>query len=132
MADHASLRTSRSRIKGLGASGHGAGEFWIQRLTAAANGVLMLAFVVIVAMGAGRTYPDALRLYGSPPVAIILLLAIASVTTHMRIGMKIVIEDYVHAKALKVLALGANNFYAVAVAVACLYAVLRISLGQSA
>jgi succinate dehydrogenase / fumarate reductase, membrane anchor subunit len=92
----------------------------------------MLAFVAIVALCAGRPYPDAVRLIGSPLVAIILILAVLSVANHMRIGMQVVIEDYVHDKALKVVALTANNFYAVVVGVACLYAILRVSLGAFA
>jgi succinate dehydrogenase / fumarate reductase membrane anchor subunit len=48
----------------------------------------------------------------------------------MRIGMQVIIEDYVHDKTLKLLSLLANNFYAVIVAVACLYAILRVGLGK--
>ncbi len=127
---HATLRTPRARVKGLGASGHGAGHFWVQRLTAAANVPLMLAFVVVVALMANRPYPEALALMSHPLVALILILATISVTLHMRIGMQIVIEDYVHDKALKIVSLLANNFYAVLVAVACLYAILRVSLAR--
>ncbi len=127
-----SIRTPLARTKGTGASGHGAGHFWLQRLTAAANVPLMLAFIVIVALCAGRPYPDAVRLIGSPLVSIVLILGVVSVVTHMRLGMQIVIEDYVHAKAPKVVAIAANNFYAVVVGVACLYAILRVSLGAFA
>jgi succinate dehydrogenase / fumarate reductase, membrane anchor subunit len=127
-----SIRTPLARTKGYGASGHGAGHFWLQRLTGAAQVPLMLAFVAIVALCAGRPYPDAVRLIGSPLVAIVLILAVLSVANHMRIGMQVVIEDYVHDKALKVVALTANNFYAVVVGVACLYAILRVSLGAFA
>ncbi|MGU3359290.1 succinate dehydrogenase, hydrophobic membrane anchor protein [Methylobacterium sp. M6A4_1b] len=124
------MRTPRARVKGLGASGHGAGHFWIQRLTAAANAPLMLAFVVIVALMANRPYPEAIALMSHPVVALVLILAVISVTAHMRIGMQVVIEDYVHDRTLKLLSLLANNFYAVVVAVACLYAILRVSLGK--
>ncbi|BAU92524.1 MULTISPECIES: succinate dehydrogenase, hydrophobic membrane anchor protein [Methylobacteriaceae] len=124
-----SMRTPRARVKGLGASGHGAGHFWLQRLTGASNALLMLAFVVIIALMAGRTYPQAVALVSHPLVAIILILAVVSVTIHMRLGMQTVIEDYVHSHGLKFAALIANTFYAVAVAAACLYAIIRVSLG---
>lgn len=124
------MRTPRARVKGLGASGHGAGHFWQQRLTAAANAPLMLGFIVIVAMMANRPYPEAVALMSHPLVALVLILAVISVTLHMRIGMQVVIEDYVHSKGLKLASLFANNAYAVVVAVACLYAILRVSLGK--
>ncbi len=123
-----SIRTPRARVKGLGASGHGAGHFWVQRLTGAANALLMVAFVVIIAKMWGRSYEEALALVGHPVVAIILLLAVLSVAVHMRLGMQTVIEDYIHAKGLKLAAVLANDFYAVAVAVACLYAIVSVGL----
>ncbi|MDP4022200.1 succinate dehydrogenase, hydrophobic membrane anchor protein [Methylobacterium sp. NEAU 140] len=125
-----SIRTPRARVRGLGVSHHGAGHWWLQRLTAAANVVLMLAFVVIVARMSGRGFVEARALVGSPFVSIVLILAILSVTIHMRLGMQVIIEDYVHAPATKIAAVFANNVYAVVVAVACLYAVLRVGFGQ--
>ncbi|MBX9931851.1 MAG: succinate dehydrogenase, hydrophobic membrane anchor protein [Methylobacterium sp.] len=124
------MRTPRSRVKGLGASGHGASHWWLQRLTAASNAPLMVAFVVVIALMAGRPYAEAVALMSHPIVALILILAVISVTLHMRIGMQVIIEDYVHDKGLKIVSLFANNFYAVIVAVSCLYAILRVSLGK--
>ncbi|SEP04180.1 succinate dehydrogenase / fumarate reductase membrane anchor subunit [Methylobacterium sp. UNC300MFChir4.1] len=127
-----SIRTPRARVRGLGVSHHGAGHWWLQRLTAVANVVLMLSFVVIIAKMAGRGYVEARLLVATPLVSILLILALLSVTVHMRLGMQVIIEDYVHAPATKIAAVFANNAYAVVVAVACLYAVLRIGFGQPA
>ena len=125
-----SLRTPRARVKGLGASGHGAGHWWQQRVTAALNIPLMIGFIVIIAMMAGRPYPAAVALVSHPLAALVLIGGVLSVTLHMRIGMQVVIEDYVHDKGLKFAALFANTTYAVVVAVACLYAILRVSLAR--
>ncbi|AWM85646.1 succinate dehydrogenase, hydrophobic membrane anchor protein [Microvirga sp. 17 mud 1-3] len=125
-----SMRTPLSRVKGLGASGHGVEHWWIHRVTAVSNIPLIIAFVIIVAALAGSSYEQAIAIVSHPLVAIILLLAVISVTNHMRLGMQIVIEDYVHDKGLKIAAVIANNFYAVIIAVACLYAILKVSLGR--
>lgn len=125
-----SMRTPLARVKGLGAAGHGAGHWWVHRMTAVSNIPLVIAFVIIVAMLAGRPYPEVIRIVSHPLVAIILILAVLSVANHMRMGVQIIIEDYVHQKGLKIAALIANTFYAVTVAVACLYAILKIGFGR--
>jgi succinate dehydrogenase / fumarate reductase, membrane anchor subunit len=127
-----SIRTPRARVRGLGVAHHGVGHWWLQRVTAATNIMLMLSFVVIIANMAGRSYADAIHVLANPFVSIVLILAILSVTLHMRVGMQVIIEDYVHAQATKLAAVFANNIYAVLVAVACFYAVLRIGFGQPA
>ena len=63
-------------------------------------------------------------------VAILLSLTVISVTNHMRLGMALPIEDYVHQKGYKLAALIANNFFAVVIAVVCLYSILKISFGR--
>ncbi|WP_262298578.1 succinate dehydrogenase, hydrophobic membrane anchor protein [Microvirga sesbaniae] len=126
-----SMRTPLARVKGLGASGHGVEHWWIHRVTAVSNVPLIISFVIIVAaLAASPSYQEAIAVISHPLVAIILILAVISVTNHMRLGMQIVIEDYVHHKGQKIAAVIANNFYAVIIAVACLYAILKVSLGR--
>ena len=125
-----SMRTPLARVKGLGASGHGVEHWWIHRMTAVSNVPLIIAFVIIVAALAGSSYEGAVAIVSHPLTAILLLLAVISVTNHMRLGMQIVIEDYVHDKGYKIAAVIANNFYAVIIAVACIYAILKVSLGR--
>jgi succinate dehydrogenase / fumarate reductase membrane anchor subunit len=125
-----SMRTPLARVKGLGASGHGVEHWWIHRMTAVSNIPLIIAFVIIVAALAGSSYQEAIAIISHPLVAIILILAVLSVTNHMRLGMQIIIEDYVHTKGYKIAAVIANNFYAVIIAVACLYAIVKVSLGR--
>jgi succinate dehydrogenase / fumarate reductase membrane anchor subunit len=125
-----SMRTPLARVKGLGASGHGVEHWWIHRVTAVSNVPLIVAFVIIVAALAGSSYEGAIAIVSHPLTAIILILAVISVTNHMRLGMQIVIEDYVHDKGWKIMAVIANNFYAVIIAVACLFAILKVSLGR--
>ena len=125
-----SMRTPLARAKGLGAAGHGAEHWWLHRMTAVSNVPLIISFVIIVASLAGSTYEQATAIVSHPLVALLLLLAVISVTNHMRLGMQLPIEDYIHDKGWKLAALIANNFYAVVIAVACLWAVLKVSFGR--
>ena len=125
-----SMRTPLARAKGLGAAGHGAEQWWLHRMTAVSNVPLIVAFVLIVARLSGASYDEAIGIVSHPLVALLLILAVISVTNHMRLGMQLPIEDYVHDKGWKLAALIANNFYAVLIAVACLWAILKISFGR--
>jgi succinate dehydrogenase / fumarate reductase membrane anchor subunit len=125
-----SMRTPLARAKGLGAAGHGAEQWWLHRMTAVSNVPLIVAFVLIVASLSGASYDEAVGIVSHPLVALLLILAVISVTNHMRLGMQLPIEDYVHDKGWKLAALIANNFYAVLIAVACLWAILKISFGR--
>jgi succinate dehydrogenase / fumarate reductase membrane anchor subunit len=124
------MRTPLARAKGLGAAGHGAGHWWVHRMTAVSNVPLIIAFVIIIAALAGSSYEQALSIVSHPFVALVLILAVISVTNHMRLGMQLPIEDYIHEKGWKLAALIANNFYAVVIAVTCLWAILKVSFGR--
>lgn len=124
-----SIRTPLGRVRGLGSAKSGTGHFWHQRLTALANVPLIIGFVIILVSLLGRSHATVLQVLGSPLVAIVMLLFIGSVTYHMKIGMQVVIEDYVHDETWKFAALIANLFFAVVVAAASAYAILKLSSG---
>jgi succinate dehydrogenase / fumarate reductase membrane anchor subunit len=126
---NAKIATPLARVRGLGAARSGTSQFWHQRLTAIANVPLMIAFVVIVVSLLGRNHAAVVQILGSPFVAIVMLLFIASVTYHMRIGMQVIIEDYVHDDMTKLILIIANNFYTVAIGLASAYAILKLPFG---
>ncbi|MFG1417840.1 succinate dehydrogenase, hydrophobic membrane anchor protein [Xanthobacter sp. V0B-10] len=126
---HSPMRTPLGRVRGLGSAHTGTEHFFLQRVTGLANLLLMIAFIIIVIRLAGASYAETRAVLGQPLVAIILLLTLLSVTTHMRLGMQVVIEDYVHTEGLKVALIIANTFFTIAIALAGAFAVLKISLG---
>lgn len=125
----ANMTTPLKRVRGLGSARSGTDHFWIQRLTALANVPLVLFFLVLVISLAGESYEVVLDRLSSPLVAIIFTLTIASIAIHMRVGMQVVIEDYIHRDPARVLLLIANTFFSLFVAVASIFAILKISFG---
>jgi succinate dehydrogenase / fumarate reductase membrane anchor subunit len=121
------MSTPLSRVRGLGSAKSGTEHFWRQRLTAIANVPLTIAFVFIVIGLLGRNHAAVVQILGSPLVAVIMLLFIVSITTHMRIGMQVIIEDYVHDEGHKFFLLMANTFFAFAVGLASAFAILMLS-----
>jgi len=85
--------------------------------------------IVVVITLIGRNHAGAAQILGSIPIAIILLLFIIASTWHMKIGMQIIIEDYVHSEKVKLACVMANNFFCIAVAMASIYAILKLSSG---
>ena len=124
-----SMRTPLGRVRNLGSSHSGTTDFWRQRLTAVAMTLLLLPVIVIVMMLLGRNQAGAAQIVGSLPIAIILLLFIVASCWHMKIGMQVVIEDYIQNEKLKLAAVMANSFFSVAVALASIYAILKLSSG---
>ncbi|TDR85434.1 succinate dehydrogenase, hydrophobic membrane anchor protein [Enterovirga rhinocerotis] len=123
-----SIRTDRSRVRGLGAAHHGVEHWWAARVTAIANILLGFCFIIIMASAAGRPWPEAVLIVSHPVVAVLLALLVVSVTYHMRLGLQVVIEDYVHDEGLKLAANLANTFFAVLIAGICLFAIVKVSL----
>jgi succinate dehydrogenase / fumarate reductase membrane anchor subunit len=123
------LQTPLGRVRGLGSARTGTEHFWRQRLTAVANVPLTIAFVLIVVSLLGRNHAAAQQILGSPLVACLMLLFIGSAVYHMRIGMQVIIEDYVHDEIPKLVLFMLNTFFTIAVALASAYAIFKLSFG---
>ena len=124
-----SMRTPLSRVRNLGAAHSGTTDFWRQRITGVAMTLLIIPVLVIIMMLLGRNQAGAAQILGSLPIAVILILFIIAATWHMKIGMQVVIEDYVHSEKLKLVAVMANNFFSFAVALVSIYAIFKLSSG---
>ncbi|MGU3495363.1 succinate dehydrogenase, hydrophobic membrane anchor protein [Xanthobacteraceae bacterium A53D] len=126
---HSPMRTPLGRVRGLGSARSGTDHFFLQRLTAIGNLILVVIFLGIVLSLVGESYNTVHATLGNPLVSIAILLLLLSMVTHMRLGMQVVIEDYVHAEGPKVALIIANTFFTTAIGLAGAFAVLKISLG---
>lgn len=124
-----SQRTPLAKVRGLGSAKHGTEHFWLQRLTAVANILLVCFLIGLLIRYAGADHATVRSALGQPYVAVPLLLLVLSGVVHMRLGMQTIIEDYVHSEGRKVLALMLSTFFAILVGITCVFAVLKLSLG---
>jgi len=122
-------RTPLARVRGLGSAKEGTDHFWMQRLTAASNVVLVAFLILLLVRLAGADYATVKATLARPQNAIPLLLLVLSGIIHMRLGMQTIIDDYVHAPGRRIAATMLNSFFAAGVAITCVFAVLKLSFG---
>ena len=123
------MSTPLAKATGLGSAKDGTNHFWRQRLTAVANVPLIIFFVILVISLQGENYETIKDTLANPFISIFMLLIVLSGVYHMKLGMQVIIEDYVHGEFIKVMALIGNIFFCTVVGLASIYAILKISFG---
>ena len=127
MADHPSdLRTPLGRVRFLGSARMGTTDAWIVHLTSVALAPLTLGFVWLMLNLLGKDYNGVRAELARPIPAILLLAFILAGIIHMELGMRSTIDDYVGGQP-RAWALAANTCFAALLALACVYATLRIA-----
>lgn len=124
-----SMRTPLSRVRGLGSAKEGTDHFWRQRLTAVANVPLVLTGLWLIISMIGQPHAEVLERLSSPLVAIFLALFAISVLYHMRLGMQVVIEDYIHGELRKVFLLMLNTFFVIITGALIAFSVFKLAFG---
>ena len=123
------MRPPLINFRGLGSAKEGTDHFWRQRLTAVANIPLTLFLIWLMVSLFGKSHQTVIDTLSSPFIAICLLLTMASMLYHMRLGMQTVIEDYIHGEGLKILLLMGNTFFTIAIGVSAGFAILKLGFG---
>lgn len=125
----ARIRTPLAKARGLGAAREGTGHFWQIRVTAIAALLLTPILLAVIISLIGADYATVRRTLANPLVALPMLLMLLASLQHMRLGMQVIIEDYVHSEGRKLVLLVWNTFFTILVGAACAFAVLKLSFG---
>jgi succinate dehydrogenase / fumarate reductase membrane anchor subunit len=121
------MQTPLKQVRGLGASKTGTEHFWQQRLTAILNVPLIVYFIWFVLRHLGAKRADVMASLQNPLETVFLLLTLASVFWHMRLGMQVIIEDYVHEPRSRIAALILNTLFVALMFITAATSILKMS-----
>ncbi len=122
-----SLKTASKRIRHLGSARSGVAASRAMHLTSLALMPLTIAFVWILIGLIHKDYAGVRAEFARPFPALAMLLFIEVSIYHMKLGMQVIIDDYVHDHHVKDYSLVANTFFSALAAVVCAYAILKVS-----
>lgn len=124
------MRNARAVLHAEGSAHEGVEHWKLQRLTAIANIPLVIWFVVAAVTLSDGSY-EAVTLWLAHPLnTILMVLLVVSTFWHARLGIQVIIEDYVHQRAVRLGSLVALNLGVVALIVACVVAIIKVSVGS--
>ena len=122
------LRSSLGRVRGLGSAKEGVGHWWVQRVTAIALIPLTIWFVASLVFLTDVDHATAMQWLGSPVTLGLMALFLIALIYHAVLGLQVVIEDYVHGHAAKLILLLLVQFAGFALGAAGIVAMLVIAL----
>ena len=125
----AGYRTPLARARGLGSAKHGVGHWISERVSSIALAPLTLWMVYGVIRLAAGDYGFAVGWIRDPLNAVLMALTIAVGFSHMHSGMRVVIEDYVHAALSKTALLLVNLFVCGLIGALAVFSILKVALG---
>lgn len=121
------MRSALGQVRGLGSARSGTHHWWLQRVTAAGNLLLVVWLVISLFRLPGWDHSIVTGWIAEPLVAVALILTIVNLFWHFRLGLQVVIEDYVHEHASKIGLIVLLNFYAIGGAAIAIFSVASIA-----
>jgi succinate dehydrogenase / fumarate reductase membrane anchor subunit len=126
-----SMETPIARVRGLGSAKAGAHHWWLERLSSVALLVLFVWLIASILRLPDLSYGTMREWLADPLAALPMLLLVATTFWHSKMGMQVIIEDYVHEAGNKAFAITVLNFFMIGGAGLALFAVLKIAFAAT-
>lgn len=123
------MQPAIGRVRARGSARSGVGHWKAQRLTAIASLLLVLWFTLVAIGMAGSGHGEWVSWFQSPTNAALMILLVLSTFYHAKLGLQVVIEDYVQSETIKVASLIAVTFVLAVLATICIVSVLTLAAG---
>ncbi|GAB3784935.1 succinate dehydrogenase, hydrophobic membrane anchor protein [Dyella agri] len=120
--------TALHRSIGLGSAKAGASHWWLQRATAVALIPLLMWFLAALVSHARAGHAELVAWLARPVTAVLMILLLVAMFQHLRLGLQVVAEDYVHADRIRFAVTAAIHGISYALMTAGIFAVLLIAL----
>jgi len=127
-----SLRSPLGAVSGLGSAKSGVHHWWLQRLTSIALVPLTIWFTVSMLSLPSLDHVTVVSWMAQSWTALLLIVLVLVATYHSQLGVRVVVEDYVHNNGMKTLTLVILTFVHTLVAVAGVFAILKVAFGGAA
>ena len=118
--------TGLGRVRGLGSAKSGSHHWWLQRVTALGNIILVLWFLFSLLRLPNLDHKTVVTWLASPLSAVLMSLLVINVCWHFRLGLQVVIEDYVHG-GMRVVTLGLLHLWTFGAGAFALFSILKIA-----
>jgi succinate dehydrogenase / fumarate reductase membrane anchor subunit len=127
-----SLRSPLGTVVGLGSAKSGVHHWWLQRLTSVALVPLTIWFTVSLLSLPSLDHVTVVAWMAQSWTALMLVLLVLVATYHSQLGVRVVVEDYVHNTGLRTVTLVTLTFLHAFLAVAGVFAILKVAFGGAA
>ena len=126
------MESPLGRVRGLGSARSGAHHWWLERLTSIAAFVLFIWFMVSILRLPALGFGDVRAWLSDPVAAVPMLLLVVTTFWHLKLGLQVVIEDYVHEEGMKLFSIVLLNFFVIAGGALAFFSILKIAFGGDA
>lgn len=123
-----SLRSPLGKVRGLGSAKNGTHHWWMQKVTAVALIPLTVWFVSSIVQMTQADYGAVVKWMSSPVVAVLMMLFIITGIYHLKLGLQVIIEDYIHSEGQKVALQMFVTFGCVLIGMLAIFSILKIAL----